>query len=82
MAKLARQSEGFSGFSGCRETGLGVAAGLLNPKTEIRTTDYADYADDKRVPFTARVLDSSGLFRLQVFVYPCHPRHPRFQLRK
>ena len=34
----------------------------LNPKTEIRTADFTDFTDDKRVSFTARCSDSSGLF--------------------
>jgi hypothetical protein len=59
------------------------SAGMeLNPKTEIRTADFTDFTDDKRVPFAARASDSSGRFRLQVLVYPRHPRHPRFQLRQ
>ena len=45
----------------------------LNPKTEIRTADFADFADAKQVSLVARASDSSGMFRLQVFVYPCHP---------
>jgi hypothetical protein len=51
----------------------------LNPKTEIRTTDFTD---DKRVLFKACASDSSGRFCLQVLAYPRHPCHPWFQLRK
>ena len=60
----------------------GHADGMCRrPKTEIRTADFTDFTDDKRVSFAAWASDSSGRFRLQVLGYPRHPRHPRFQLR-
>jgi hypothetical protein len=30
----------------------------ISPKTEMRTADYADFTDDKRVSSSARALDS------------------------
>ena len=54
---------------------------MFSPKIEIRTADFADFTDDKRVSFTARVADSSGVFRLPVFLYPRHPRNLRFRFQ-
>jgi hypothetical protein len=44
--------------------GAGVTRLKLNLKTEIRTADYADFTDDKRVLSAARASDSFLFIRV------------------